>query len=83
MLMQLGRWALLGTAWARTKARGSLRIGVVGVPIFVAVVWHAAFKINDVAGRGLFTMVAIEQGHQSRGSVHSSSSFPLSRRRTM
>ena len=49
------------------EASGSIRIGFVAVPIFVAVVWHAAFKTNDVAGRGLFTMVTIEQGHPVEG----------------
>ena len=48
-------------------ASGSIGIGFVAVPIFVAVVWHAAFKTNYVTGRGLFTVIAIEQRHPFEG----------------
>jgi hypothetical protein len=45
----------------------SIRIGFVTAPIFVAIVWNAAFKTSDVAGRGLFAVVAIEYGHPVEG----------------
>ena len=59
-IIQLEHQALYRTAWARWTASGSIRIGFVTAPTFVAIVWHTAFKTNDVAGRGLFAVVAIE-----------------------
>jgi hypothetical protein len=44
-----------------------IRIGFATAPIFVTVVWHAAFKTNEVAGRGLFAVVATEQGRPVKG----------------